>query len=344
MQLDEFDFPLPTTAIAQHPVSPRDMARLLVVAEGLDHRHVHELPTLLQPGDLLVLNDTKVLPTRLIGHRDAVAIEATLHQPVSGDTWRAFVRPARRLKPGHDIVFAAEFRARVEGKIPSGEVVLRFDRAGTDLLAALERYGGMPLPPYIKRAAIDSRDAADYQTVFAARPGAVAAPTAGLHFTPELLARLTEAGIDRAVVTLHVGAGTFLPVKVKRIEEHTMHAEWGEIGSEAADAISRTRRAGGRVIAVGTTALRLIESAATPSGEVAPFAGETRLYITPGYRFRCVDRLMTNFHLPKSTLFILVCAFAGLTRMRAAYAEALAAGYRFYSYGDACLLDRAADA
>ena len=344
MRLEEFDFPLPVAAIAQHPVSPRDAARLLVVGETLSHRSVRELPALLQPGDLLVLNDTKVLPTRLNGRRDAVAIEATLHQPVSNDTWRAFVRPARRLKLGQDIVFADDFRARVESRGNGGEVVLCFDRAGAELIAALERYGAMPLPPYIKRPAPDPRDTSDYQTVFATRSGAVAAPTAGLHFTPDLLDRLAAAGIDRATLTLHVGAGTFLPVKAERIEEHTMHAEWGEIDAATVEIIRRTRQNGGRIVAVGTTALRLLESAAAVSGDLAPYCGETRLYITPGYRFRVVDRLMTNFHLPKSTLFILIAAFAGLARMREAYAQALAAGYRFYSYGDACLLDRAADA
>jgi S-adenosylmethionine:tRNA ribosyltransferase-isomerase len=343
MLLGDFDFALPATSIAQHPITPRDAARLLVVGDGSSHRHVRDLPDLLCPGDLLVLNDTKVLPTRITGQRDAVKIEATLHQPVSGDAWRAFVRPARRLKVGQDVLFADDFRATVEDKADGGEVVLRFDRGGAALIAALERYGAMPLPPYIKRAVPDQRDLADYQTVFAARPGAVAAPTAGLHFTPELLARLDAAGIERTMVTLHVGAGTFLPVKTDRIEAHAMHAEWGEIGEAAANAIGRARREGRRVVAVGTTALRLLESAAQTGG-IGPFSGETRLFITPGYRFRAVDLLMTNFHLPKSTLFILVAAFSGLARMQAAYAEAIAAGYRFYSYGDACLLDRADDA
>lgn len=338
MRLDDFDFSLPATAIAQHPASPRDAARLLLVGADLAHHRVHDLPELLRPGDLLVLNNTKVLPTRLRGRRDAVAIDATLHQPVDDDAWQAFARPGKRLKVGQRIDFADDFAAVVEEKAPSGEVLLRFNCGGGALLAALERYGAMPLPPYIRRAAPDCRDARDYQTVFAARPGAVAAPTAGLHFTPELLARLRDAGIRSVFVTLHVGAGTFLPVKADAIEEHRMHAEWGEIDSEVVAAVEAARHSGGRIVAVGTTSLRLLESAAAASGRLAPFSGETRLFITPGYRFRVVDRLMTNFHLPRSTLFILVAAFAGLARMQAAYAAALGAGYRFYSYGDACLL------
>lgn len=343
MRLDAFDFPLPVEAIAQHPVVPRDSARMLVVGETVAHAHVRDLCEWLRPGDRLVINDTKVLPTRLRGWRDAVRVEATLHQPVGVDGWRAFVRPGRRLKPGQRITFAKGFSAVVESKMDGGEVLLRFECAGVDLLAALEQFGAMPLPPYIKRTSADLRDMTDYQTVFAARPGAVAAPTAGLHFTPELLERLARAGIERTMITLHVGAGTFLPVKTERIEDHTMHAEWGEISDAAAAAIRRTRNEGGRIVAVGTTALRLLESAATAAGDVLPFSGETRLFITPGYRFRAVDRLLTNFHLPRSTLFILVAAFAGLERMKNAYATALAAGYRFYSYGDACLLTPSID-
>lgn len=338
MRLDDFDFSLPATAIAQHPVSPRDAARLLLVGADFAHHHVRDLPMLLRPGDLLVLNNTKVLPTRLRGRRGAVAIDATLHQPVDDDAWQAFARPGKRLKVGQRIDFADDFAAVVEEKAPSGEVLLRFNCRGAALLAALERYGAMPLPPYIRRTAPDCRDARDYQTVFAERPGAVAAPTAGLHFTPELLARLRDAGIRSVFVTLHVGAGTFLPVKADAIEEHRMHAEWGEIDSAVVAAVEAARHSGGRIVAVGTTSLRLLESAAAATGRLAPFSGETRLFITPGYRFRAVDRLMTNFHLPRSTLFILVAAFAGLARMQAAYAAALGAGYRFYSYGDACLL------
>jgi S-adenosylmethionine:tRNA ribosyltransferase-isomerase len=338
MKAADFDFPLPAAAIAQRPVVPRDAARLLVVGDGLRHRHVSDLPAELRPGDLLVLNDTRVLPTRLAGRRGSVAIAATLHTALDDRRWRALVRPARRLRPGDRIVFAPELTATVESKGEGGEVLLRFATAGAPLLSALERYGAMPLPPYIRRPAPDPRDRDDYQTIYAATAGAVAAPTAGLHFTHDLLAALAAAGIGRVMVTLHVGAGTFLPVRAEDVALHRMHPERGEITAAAAAGINAARAAGGRIVCVGTTSLRLLESAADADGRVQPFAGETDIFITPGYRVRAADALMTNFHLPRSTLFMLVCAFAGLARMQAAYAEAIARGYRFYSYGDACLL------
>lgn len=337
----DFDFELPPERIAAHPVSPRDAARLLVVGDGFDDRHFRDLPELLAPGDLLVVNDTRVIPSRLTGRRGAARIEATLHKPESGDTWRAFARPAKRLHAGDQIEFADGLAATVVGKRDGGEVVLRFDRAGTELMAAIEAQGAMPLPPYLKRPeGPDPRDREDYQTIFADRAGAVAAPTAGLHFTADLLSALRARGVTRVTVTLHVGAGTFLPIKVEAVCDHVMHAEWGEISAAAAAAINETRQAGGRIVAVGSTSLRLIESAAAPDGTVNPFSQETDIFITPGYTFRVADVMLTNFHLPRSTLFMLVCAFAGTARMKAAYAHAISVGYRFYSYGDACLLRR----
>ncbi len=340
MRVDEFDFELPRALIADRPVVPRDAARLLEIRpDGRADRMVRDLPDLLAPGDLLVFNDTRVIPARLSGRRGAAAIELTLHKRDGDDRWRAFARPARRLKPGDRIAFAQDFAAEVVEKGEGGEVTLAFDRGGSALLAALQLHGAMPLPPYMGRDA-DARDRTDYQTLFAARDGAVAAPTAGLHFTPELV-RLCEArGIDRLTVTLHVGAGTFLPVKADDTRDHVMHSEWGEITGAAATRINAARAKGGRIIAVGTTSLRLLESATTETGEVRPFAAETDIFITPGYRFRAIDLLITNFHLPRSTLFMLVAAFAGLGPMKAAYAHAMAARYRFYSYGDACLLHR----
>ena len=347
MRTSDFDFHLPRGLIAQHPVEPRDTARLLQVGATLADRSVAELPDLLRRGDLLVTNDTKVIPARLAGRRGTAGVEVTLHQAVDAKesgvaTWKAFARPARKLGLGDRIDFAPGFAAEVVGKGEAGEVTLAFDRRDGALLAALEEHGIMPLPPYIQRAkAGDPRDRGDYQTVFARRAGAVAAPTAGLHFTDRLLHRLAERGVGRANVTLHVGAGTFLPVKTEEVEAHAMHGETGEVTAEAAAAVNAARAAGGRIVAVGTTALRLLESVAAPDGSLAAFTGETRLFILPGYRFKVVDLLMTNFHLPRSTLFMLVCAFAGKARMEAAYAHAIAKGYRFYSYGDACLLEPA---
>ncbi len=341
MRVDLFDFDLPPELIASRPAVPRDSARLLSVGAALQDHIVRELPALLRPGDLLVFNDTRVIPARLFGKRGAAAVEVTLHKNVAADRWRAFARPARRLRTGDRLDFDG-LSATVVEKGEAGEVELAFDRAGPDLMAALQQSGRMPLPPYIKRpGGADARDRADYQTVYAARDGAVAAPTAGLHFTPELLAALAARGIGRAMVTLHVGAGTFLPVKVEDTRDHRMHAEIGSIDAAAADSINRARAAGGRIIAVGTTSLRLLETAAEKSARVSAFSGETDLFITPGYRFKAVDLLLTNFHLPRSTLFMLVCAFAGLDRMKRAYEHAKASGYRFYSYGDCCLLEPA---
>lgn len=338
LTLDEFDFALPRERIAQAPARPRDSARLLVVGRAFEDRTVLDLPALLRPGDLLVFNDTKVIPAELRGRRGAAAVSVTLHKSVSPETWRAFARPAKRLAAGDRVVFGGDFAAEVAAKGAGGEVTLRFPFGGAKLLAALHRHGAMPLPPYIKRAAPLAADAADYQTVYAKREGAVAAPTAGLHFTPRLFQALAERGVGRVFVTLHVGAGTFLPVTAGDVRGHRMHAEWGEVTAEAAAAIAAARAKGGRIVPVGTTSLRLLETAARLDGSVRPFTGETDLFILPGYRFRAADLLMTNFHLPKSTLFMLVSAFAGLARMKAAYAHAIAAGYRFFSYGDACLL------
>ncbi|HWK45286.1 MAG TPA: tRNA preQ1(34) S-adenosylmethionine ribosyltransferase-isomerase QueA [Stellaceae bacterium] len=341
MKVDLFDFELPRDRIAQRPAEPRDSARLLhVAATGLADRWIADLPDLLSPGDLLVLNDTRVVPARLIGRRGAATVSVTLHQQRTADTWRAFAKPAKRLRVGDEVVFAEAFTARVIDKPETGDVVLRFDRGGAELLAALHAHGTIPLPPYIRGGVADARDSDDYQTVFAQVEGAVAAPTAALHFTDTLLRRLAARGIGQVTVTLHVGAGTFLPVKVEDTDQHVMHAETGVVTDATAAAINATRAAGGRIVAIGTTSLRLIESAVDTTGLVRPFAGETRLFITPGYRFQAIDRLLTNFHLPRSTLFMLVAAFAGLPRMRAAYAHAVAAGYRFYSYGDASLLER----
>lgn len=320
-------------------MDPREAARLLVVGAGLGDRTVADLPSLLRPGDLLVFNDTKVIPARLQGRRGEASVEVTLHKDLGGGAWLAFAKGAKRLKIGDIVTFGEGFAAEVTGKEDAGDVALRFALEGAALLAALERFGRMPLPPYIKRGAGgDPRDRRDYQTIFARHEGAIAAPTAGLHFTRPLLDRLDAARIERLTVTLHVGAGTFLPVKVEDTDDHSMHSERGFVTDEAAARINDVRARGGRIVAAGTTALRVLESAAGEDRIVRPFAGDTRLFITPGYRFRAIDVLFTNFHLPRSTLFMLVAAFAGLERMQAAYAHAVDAGYRFFSYGDACLL------
>ena len=348
MRVDLFDFELPPERIALEPARPRDAARMLGVAgEKIADRTVRDLPTLLRPGDLLVANDTKVIPAQLFGEREgregsgAVAIEATLHKDLGGDLWRAFVRPAKRLREGDMVEFKGGLSARVVSRA-GAEASLAFDTGGRNFLAALEEAGVMPLPPYIarKRPAGDE-DKASYQTMFADEEGSVAAPTAGLHFTPALIAALEDKGVAQTTITLHVGAGTFLPVSVDDTADHKMHSEWGEITEAQAAQINETRAEGGRIIAVGTTSLRLLESAAGEDGMIKPFAAETDIFITPGYRFKAVDLLMTNFHLPRSTLFMLVCAFAGTDAMKAAYAHAIAKEYRFYSYGDACLLERA---
>lgn len=358
MQLADFDFHLPEDRIALRPASPRDSARLLLVQPGapLQDLHVRDLPGLLRAGDVLVVNDTRVIPARLKGLRvrgeSRIAVEATLHQPKSGHVWTAFMRPGKKLAVGDRIQFGeADDRAcflggldaTVQAKGEGGEVTLAFDLSGPDLMAAIAERGMMPLPPYIAaKRGEDEQDRADYQTVYAAEDGSVAAPTAGLHFTPDLLARLEAMGVGFERVTLHVGAGTFLPVKVDDISEHKMHAEWGEVDAATAQRLNAARAAGGRIVCVGTTSLRLLESAADEGGTIRPFADETAIFITPGYRFRVADGLMTNFHLPKSTLFMLVSAFAGTETMRAAYEHAIATGYRFYSYGDSSLLWRAA--
>jgi S-adenosylmethionine:tRNA ribosyltransferase-isomerase len=337
MRVDAFDFPLPRQLIAERPCEPRDRARLLVVGETLQDRAVADLPHLLRPGDVMVFNDTRVIPARLVGRRGAAEVEITLHRDLGGGHWLAFAKGARRLKQGDRIAFGAGFDAHVLAKHEEGDVTLAFELMGEAFRAALKRYGQMPLPPYIKRVG-DPRDRSDYQTIFARHEGAVAAPTAGLHFTQPLLDALDAAGIARVTVTLHVGAGTFLPVKVEDTDAHRMHSEHGTLGPDAARRLNETRARGGRIVAAGTTSLRLLESAADAAGRIAPFDDETALFITPGYRFRAVDLLFTNFHLPRSTLFMLAAAFAGLERMQRAYAHAVAERYRFFSYGDACLL------
>jgi S-adenosylmethionine:tRNA ribosyltransferase-isomerase len=358
MRLSDFDFDLPEELIALRPAEPRDSSRLLTVGAGggLGERRVSDLPDLLRPGDALVMNDTRVIPARLVGVRvrgeSVVQIEATLHKRLAGHLWTAFAKPGKRLKVGDFIRFGeavdracmfGQLTAVVKEKGEDGEITLGFDLTGPDLDRAIAERGAMPLPPYIAaRRAEDERDLTDYQTVYAKPEGSVAAPTAGLHFTPELLERLKAAGVGLHYLTLHVGAGTFLPVKTDLVSEHRMHAEYGEVSAETATALNETRARGGRIVCVGTTSLRLLESAASETGEVQPYAGETSIFITPGYRFRTAEVLMTNFHLPRSTLFMLVCAFSGVERMKAAYAHAVENGYRFYSYGDACLLERAA--
>jgi len=342
MHLAEFDFDLPRELIADRPAEPRDSARLLVLpAEGaVADRRIADLPRLLRPGDLLVFNDTKVIPARLAGRRGLATVEITLARDLGGGAWRVYAKGARRLHPGDRIEFADDLAAEIIVKSPEGEVTLRFNREGLAFRDALARYGAMPLPPYIKRPRSgDAQDRADYQTIFAREEGAVAAPTAGLHFTPALLDALAARGVSWVTVTLHVGPGTFLPVKADDPREHRMHAEWGVVNAEAARRINSTRARGGRIVAVGTTSLRLLESAAVENGETREFSGETRLFILPGYRFRAIDLLLTNFHLPRSTLLMLVAALAGLDRIKAAYAHAVAARYRFFSYGDACLIE-----
>ena len=339
MRVDLFDFDLPPERIALRPASPRDEARLLAVrGDAFSDHHVLDLPGLLRAGDLLVFNDTRVIPAQLEGRRGEARIGATLHKREGPRAWRAFVRNAKRLRPGDRIDFGGGVAAIAEEKDADGAVLLRFEgEEPVELL--LERAGRVPLPPYIagKRAA-DARDRDDYQTMFAREEGAVAAPTAALHFTPRLMERLAEAGIGHETLTLHVGAGTFLPVKAEDTADHVMHSEWGRIGADAAERLNRVRREGGRIIAVGTTSLRLLESAADADGTLRPFDGDTAIFITPGYRFRAIDGLITNFHLPRSTLFMLVSALMGLETMQRAYAHAIANGYRFYSYGDASLL------
>ena len=348
MRVSDFDFELPPERIALRPASPRDASKLLVVRQdSLDDRIFRDLPDLLRAGDVLVFNNTRVIPASLSGHRigrlgTTPKIEALLHLRLDGSRWKAFVKPAKKLEEGDRVRFSRdndsheikELTAVIEKKGEAGEVTFAFDREGPSLDDAIASLGQMPLPPYIAgKRDTDERDRADYQTVYAERDGAVAAPTAGLHFTPTVIKRLQDLGIRQETVTLHVGAGTFLPVKSEDTRDHKMHAEWGEVSSATCDRLKAARESGGRIIAVGTTSLRLLES----SG-LEPFSGTTEIFITPGYRFRAVDLLVTNFHLPKSTLFMLVSAFVGLERMRSAYAHAIANEYRFYSYGDSSLL------
>jgi len=341
LTLSDFGYDLPASHIATEPAKPRDAAKLLHVrGDRLGDHRVSDLPGLLRPGDLLVVNDTRVIPAQLAGTRGAARIGITLDKPAADGSWRALIRNAKRLKPGDTISIADDFWADVMAIHPDGSANLRFNLEGEAFLAALQRSGALALPPYIARPqGITPQDATDYQTMFAQHPGAVAAPTAGLHFTPALLRALAARGVGITKVTLHVGAGTFLPVRTEKLSEHVMHAERGIVSQAAADAINAAREHGGRIIAVGTTALRLIESAADVSGQVFPFAAETDIFILPGYRFRVTDLLFTNFHLPHSTLLMLVSAFAGMETIRHAYAHAIGAKYRFYSYGDACLLE-----
>lgn len=356
MRVDLFDFDLPEERIALRPAEPRDSARMLVVrpGEGLSDRTVGDLPSLLRAGDVLVFNDTKVIPAQLRGIRrrgEAQAqVDATLHMRMAPDRWLAFMRPGKRIAAGDRIhfghdgnsCFLGQLDATVIEKGEAGEALLGFDLSGPFLDEALRAVGHIPLPPYIaSKRNDDARDLTDYQTIYAKEEGAVAAPTAGLHFTPELFAALDAKGIERRFVTLHVGAGTFLPVKADDTADHKMHAETGSVSEATADALNGAKARGGRIIAVGTTSLRLLESAARPDGSLTAWSGPTDIFITPGYRFRTADLLMTNFHLPRSTLFMLVSAFSGLDTMRAAYAHAIGNNYRFYSYGDASLLYRA---
>ena len=360
MRTDLFDFELPPDRIALRPVVPRDAARLLVVRSGeapeLEDRGIADLPDLLRPGDCLVVNDSKVIAARLTGRRigrgpSEPAIEATLHKRLDGSHWRAFILGAKKVQVGDTLRFGSEGRvcflgeldAQVSQKDEGGEVTLSFSFHGPVLDQAIAERGAMPLPPYIaSRREPDDQDRTDYQTVFAHDEGSVAAPTAGLHFTERLTERLTARGVAIHKVTLHVGAGTFLPVKTDDTSGHKMHTEWGTVSAEVADTLNGIRAQGGRIVAVGSTALRLLESAAGEDGTLRAFAGETAIFITPGYKFRAVDLMLTNFHLPRSTLFMLVAAFSGLATMQRAYAHAIQHGYRFYSYGDACLLYPAA--
>lgn len=340
MKVADFDFDLPPDLIAQAPVEPRDSARLLHVEETLTDHVFTDLPNFLNPGDIMVFNNTKVIPSRITGRRGEATVEVTLHKQATGNSWWAFARPAKRLRPGDDLVFADDFSCRVEDKRNGGEVLLNFEGDISAVMAGLDKYGYMPLPPYIKRnkgGALEDRT--DYQTLYAEHEGAVAAPTAGLHFTEDLMKSLEARGVQKAFVTLHVGAGTFLPIKVEDTEDHVMHAEWGEIDQATAIAINQARATGGKVIPVGSTSLRLLESAADDSGELHPFTGETDIFITPGYKFKITDKMVTNFHLPKSTLFMLIAALAGTERVKAAYSHAISQQYRFFSYGDGCFIE-----
>lgn len=338
MHLSDFDFDLPDSHIALRPAQPRDHARLLKVVTTFSDHHVYDLPKLLRPGDMLVFNDTRVIPARLFGRRGEVKVEVLLHKAIDHDVWEVYAKPAKRLKPSQQIVFSEALQATVESKDEAaGTINLRFSVGGADLMRVLEDIGSTPLPPYIARHA-DTNDRHDYQTIFARDAGSVAAPTASLHYTPELMQNLQVAGIDWCTITLHVGAGTFMPVRTENVDDHIMHAERCVITADTAAKINAVRAAGGRIIPVGTTAMRTLESAATDDGVLHAMNGETRIFIKPGYKFKASDALLTNFHLPKSTLLMLVSAFCGMERTKAFYQHAIDSGYRFYSYGDTCLL------
>lgn len=347
MKLDDFDYHLPVDAIAQKPVMPRHQAKLLDMRhDQLQDRHIIDLPSYFNNNDLIIVNNTKVIPARLKGKRGEAGISVTLHQQISSNEWRAFAKPAKKLRPDDVIVFAPDFWATVTDIGDNGERVLSFNKNAGDLVMALHDHGTMPLPPYIQRSdnAVDpEQDKHDYQTMFARHEGAVAAPTAGLHFDDDLMAALKARDISVREVTLHVGAGTFLPVKSEDPRQHVMHTEWGEIPSHTADAINACRAKGGRIVAIGTTSLRLLESCWRDHGDIRPYQAETDLFILPGFSFGVVDILMTNFHLPRSTLLMLVYAFAGADKVRQGYEHALKNGYRFFSYGDACLMERIDD-
>lgn len=342
MQLSDFDYSLPEELIAQMPVSPRDASRLLAVAASgaVTDSSIRQLPELLREGDVMVFNDTKVIPARLFAHKGEAKIDITLLKQVSESVWECFARPARKLAEGDEIEFAAGLTAQVQAKNLSGTVNLQFNKSGNDFFVVLAEIGQMPLPPYIKRAQKEEADFLDYQTLHASKPGAVAAPTAGLHFSETLMQAIKDKGVQIEHVTLHVGGGTFLPVRVEDISQHQMHAEWMEMDAATAEALNAAKGQGRRIISVGTTALRCLESAADEQGVLHAQHRETDIFITPGYQFKAVDCLLTNFHLPKSTLFMLVSAFSGLPVMKAAYAHAVQQRYRFFSYGDACFLER----
>ncbi len=348
MNLSDFDFYLPETNIAQHPVSPRDAARLLYIGKsGIADKHVRDLLDYAKAGDVWVFNNSKVIPARLYGQRAArteqhsnnIKIEILLHKRLGVDTWEAFARPMKRLNVGDEIMFADDFSAKVLAIKENGLADLQFAGTPEHIMASIMQHGLMPLPPYIKRNQKEADDETRYQTVYAQHEGSVAAPTAGLHFTQTLLTQLQEKGVSIVYVTLHVGAGTFQPVKTENLSEHVMHSEWAELSAQSADIINAAKQRGGRVVAVGTTSTRVLETVADEAGKVREWQGDTSIFITPGYRFKIIDVLMTNFHLPKSTLFMLVCAFAGMDRMKAAYQHAIENQYRFYSYGDACFIE-----
>lgn len=339
MQTCDFHFDLPQTSIANKPLEPRDSARLLEVSDNLCDRSIKDLPSLLRPDDVLVFNNTHVIPARLNGKIGQANVEITLHQQTANGDWKIFAKPAKKFKPQTRLIIADNFYADMVGR-DDEQVIVRFNLKGDAFYRALDGHGVPPLPPYIKRSDDDNvDDKTCYQTIYAKEKGAVAAPTAGLHFTPKLLEAIKEKGVECVELTLHVGAGTFLPVKVDNIQEHRMHSEIGVLTKEVAATINNAKQSGRRIVAVGTTSVRLLESATNDNGTVLPFNGPTDIFITPGYRFKIVDAMLTNFHLPQSTLFMLVCAFSGMERMKKAYAYATNNHYRFYSYGDACFLN-----